>query len=169
MYSTSHATGPVLTVFPFASTPKAPAHVSQLLQNLLARHHPSRQYPSLRSKRNCSPRMMKNAAIAVKKPTIVTVTQSTLRSIALRIFPLVDLRECSLQRRDDSLIASCSQSTDEKDEYHTRTPFSFVSEIRDSVRKPKSGSNALFGASYADIVCVRLIVALSLAGDHEGG
>ena len=94
MYSTSHATGPVLTVFPFASTPKAPAHVSQLLQNLLARHHPSRQYPSLRSKRNCSPRMMKNAAIAVKKPTIVTVTQSTLRSIALKIFPLVDLLSC---------------------------------------------------------------------------
>lgn len=66
------------------------------------------------------------------------------------------------------MIASCSQSTDEKEEYQTRMPLSFVSENRESVKKPPSLTlNALEGASYADIVFALRKRGLSLSGDHE--
>jgi len=125
------------------------------LQKRSASHQPSRQRPSLESNSHCSSRMMKNAISAVRHPTMVTVIQSMLRSRADSTLPLNDFRDRSRQRREDSLIASCIQSTEVKDEYHTRTPFSLISGTSSRASWIASFPlNRLGVGSYVEIVFV---------------
>lgn len=96
-------------------------------QNLSAFHHPAVQYPSLKSNNHCSLRTIMKATTADKNPTMVTIIHPTLLSILLRILPRKDVRFRRRNLRAESLIASCSQSTDEYDEYQTRIPFARTS------------------------------------------
>ena len=87
------------------------------------------------------------ATTADRNPTMVTMIHPTLLSILLRILPRKDVRFRSRNLRAESLIASCSQSTDEYDEYQTRIPFALMSGVA-SGSGPWGFTNE---ASYADI------------------
>jgi len=82
-------------------------------QNLSAFHHPAVQYPSLKSNNHCSLRTIMKATTAVRNPTIVTMIQPMLLSILSRNLSRKDRRFRRRNLRAESLIASCSQSTDE--------------------------------------------------------
>lgn len=96
-------------------------------QNLFASFQSTRQYPSLRSNNHCSLLTTKKATMAVKKPTMVTIIHPKLLSNAKRRRARILLRFLSLEKRTESLMASCSQSMDEKEEYQTRTPLILAS------------------------------------------
>ena len=116
-------------------------------QNLSAFHHPVVQYPSLKSNNHCSLRTIMKATTADRNPTMVTMIHPTLLSILLRSLPRKDSRLRRRNRRTESLIASCNQSTEEYEEYQTRIPFDLTS-------GPAPGSSPLgftSEASYADI------------------
>jgi hypothetical protein len=128
--------------------PRANVRASDMAgqQNLRAFHHPETQYPYLMSNSHCSLLTTRNAAIAVRKPTIVTMSQPTKRSLALRMRPRRDLCRRRRYMRIESLMASCNQSTEEKDEYQTRMPFA-----RTTPSLSRSASPVVRGASYAEI------------------
>ena len=115
-------------------------------QNLRAFHHPAMQYPYLMSNSHCSLLTIKKAATAVRNPTMVTMIQPIRRSPAIRIRPPTDLRRRRRYKRVESLIASCSQSMEEKEEYQTRIPFTrttpSVSRSGSPGRPSKAGKDA---------------------------
>lgn len=128
---------PQVTQSPHASSPLSGWPLGAQ-QNRLGDPHLLEQYPSLRSKKTISDRMMRNATKAVSTPMSVASSQPWKRSQALRMAPRSDRRARVRSRRTrvDSLMASCSQSIVTYEAYHTRVPFARLPSSSPSSKVP---------------------------------